>query len=33
MQAIEDFLAEWAAAEQAGDTTTLDRLLATRSAA
>jgi ketosteroid isomerase-like protein len=28
MQAIEDFLAEWAAAEQAGDSATLDRLLA-----
>jgi ketosteroid isomerase-like protein len=28
MQAIEDFLAEWAAAEQAVDTTTLERLLA-----
>lgn len=28
MQAIEDFLAGWAAAEQAGDTTPLERLLA-----
>ena len=28
MQAIEDFLAEWAAAGQADDTTTLERLLA-----